>query len=91
MSEVTLAAYLLPSPQSRSSTPQAALTQQREPDDMSDIEWLYWYTDGLPERNDRDGFWLGCTEQEQTTPPGRCRAAWARMGRTMVALADGWR
>jgi hypothetical protein len=69
MLEITLAACLPPRHQSRSSTPQPALTQQREPDHMSDIEWLYWYTDRLPEENDRDGFWLGCAGQEQEPRP----------------------
>jgi hypothetical protein len=57
------AACLPPPPQSRSSPPRPALTQQEEPDHMSDIEWLYWFTDRLepqhrkPEENDQDGFW----------------------------------
>src|SRR5262245_7253053 len=49
--------------QGRSSPPQPAPTQPREPDHMSDIEWLHWFTDRLEprhrtrEENDRDGFW----------------------------------
>jgi len=68
MPEITLATWPPPPPQSRSSTPQPALAQ-REPDHMSDIEWLYWYTDRLPEENDRDEFWLGCAGQEQKPCP----------------------